>query len=231
MGFFDHFPAFFETSHTGASSNRLNKRFEAIFETDRTIFAGANVLDIASHDGRWSFAAIKAGASRVTGVEPRRHLVEHANETFRKYNVAKEAYSFEQEDVFRYLRHTEEVFDVVLCLGFFYHTYRHPELLSLIKKVNPSHLIVDSRVIKAKGLICDVRKDRVEQEFEAYEEDSSYEGMTYVAAPSLPLLRDMLSHFRFDITEVDWNALVGESVHGIGDYADGRRATLICRAV
>ncbi len=231
MAFFDQFPAFLETSQTGANANRLNKRHRAIFETDPEIFPGMNVLDIASHDGRWSFASVKAGARHVTGVEPRQHLVESANDTFHKYGVPDGSYVFVQDDIFKYLRNSRESFDVVLCLGFLYHTYRHPELLALIKRVNPKYLIVDSSVIKAKGLLCGVRKDLVEHEFEAYQEESTFGNVTFVATPSEPLLTDMLSHFNFEVSKVDWEALVGTDPRGIADYSERRRVTLICRAI
>ena len=36
--------------------NRMNERYEALFASDRDMFEGARVLDLASHDGRYSFA-------------------------------------------------------------------------------------------------------------------------------------------------------------------------------
>src|SRR3954470_3000649 len=59
--------------HQGRSAvqqlNRMNERYEALFAGNRDIFKGARVLDLASHDGRYSFAALKTGAAHVTGVE------------------------------------------------------------------------------------------------------------------------------------------------------------------
>ena len=56
--FFDAYPRFYETSKTSASRGRLNLRYEAIFGENADVFRGARVLDIASHDGRWSLAAL-----------------------------------------------------------------------------------------------------------------------------------------------------------------------------
>ena len=69
--FFDDYPLFYETSKTASSKARLNVRHQAIIEANRDILKDARVLDLASHDGRWSFAALKAGAAHVTGVEAR----------------------------------------------------------------------------------------------------------------------------------------------------------------
>jgi predicted nicotinamide N-methyase len=35
-----------------------------LIQSNLNVICGRNVLDIACHDGRWSFAATKAGASR-----------------------------------------------------------------------------------------------------------------------------------------------------------------------
>jgi len=60
--FFDTYPQFYRTSNTAARPDRLNDRYRAIIDFNRGIIQGSTILDIASHDGRWSFAAIKSGA-------------------------------------------------------------------------------------------------------------------------------------------------------------------------
>jgi len=77
-GFFDQYPRFYDTSETFAYPSRLNLRHEAIFGENTDIFEGRRVLDIASHDGRWSFAALQAGAASVVGIEGRPELVASA---------------------------------------------------------------------------------------------------------------------------------------------------------
>jgi 2-polyprenyl-3-methyl-5-hydroxy-6-metoxy-1,4-benzoquinol methylase len=230
MGFFDRYPEFLEPTRTGASRNRLDKRHEAIFATRPEIFLAATVLDIASHDGRWSFAAVKGGSSHVTGVEARPHLVAAANKNLAALGISPASYRFVQADIFDYLRQGAESFDVVLCLGFFYHTYRHPELLTLIKRRRPKHLIVDSQVTLAEGPTCAVTRDRVDFQGEAAAEETSYKGYTYAATPSAALLRDMLIHYDFKVEAVDWTKLKGEILEGIEDYAEGRRVTFVCEA-
>jgi hypothetical protein len=69
--FAEEYPRFMEVSELVPKPERMNERYEALFESNRDIFDGARVLDLASHDGRYSFAALKAGAVHVTGVEVR----------------------------------------------------------------------------------------------------------------------------------------------------------------
>src|SRR4051794_3513629 len=85
--FFDRHPRFFETSRTAARPARLNLRHKAIVGVNRDAFDGARVLDLASHDGRWSFAALEAGAKEVIGVEARQDLVTHAHANLTYYGV------------------------------------------------------------------------------------------------------------------------------------------------
>jgi len=53
-------------------------------EQNREVFAGARVLDIASHDGRWSLAALESGAAHVIGVAPRAEVGANGRETLRE---------------------------------------------------------------------------------------------------------------------------------------------------
>ena len=92
---------------------------------------GKRVLDIASHDGRWTMAAIDAGASHVLGIEARKALVDAAHATFAKYAVMPKKFGFITGDVHDVLtRVPPGSIDTVLCLGFFYHTIHHGLLLA-----------------------------------------------------------------------------------------------------
>ena len=125
----------------------MNERYEALFASNRDIFDGARVLDLASHDGRYSFAALKTGAAHVTGVEVRQSLIDKAQETFAFYGQDPETYRFVCGDVFEVLAREKFDVDVVLCLGYLYHTYRHTELMYRLHNLAPKHLIVDTMVV------------------------------------------------------------------------------------
>ena len=143
--FFDDYPRFYETSRTAASTGRLNLRYDAIFGQNRDIFAGAKVLDIASHDGRWSLAALACGAESVIGIEARPELAAHAAENLERYGFGTERYSFITGDINQVFDKQSFDVDVVLCLGFLYHTLRYNELLSGIRRANPRHVLIDTQ--------------------------------------------------------------------------------------
>ena len=98
MHFFDKYSGLLKTSTTGVWRDRLVGRYEAIIERNRACFDGARVLDIASHDGRWSLAALDAGAQHVTGIEIRESLVAKSHENMEAEGVAvNDLYTFALE--------------------------------------------------------------------------------------------------------------------------------------
>jgi len=160
MGFFDNYQRFYTTSHTSPLPDRLNSRHTAIVEANLDQIHGKCVLDIASHDGRWSFAALKAGAAHVVGVEARNELVENAHLTFPEYGIEASRYRFICGDAFDVLRREPpQTFDVVMCLGFMYHTIRHAELLDLIERTGARLVVIDTEVTPAVDQIPLVSTD------------------------------------------------------------------------
>jgi len=138
---------FLKTSNTGCYLNRLNWRTEMLLTGAPEAIANTKVLDLASHDGRFSFACLKLGAGHVTGVEARPHLVRNARENLLTQGFSARDFSFIQSDVFEHLAGVRPgEFDTILCLGFFYHTVRQIELLREINRIKPKYFILDTHV-------------------------------------------------------------------------------------
>lgn len=232
--FFDEYPRFFETSETSPSRGRLNLRYEAIFAENRDVFTGATVLDIASHDGRWSLAALKTGAVEVVGIEAREDLVRVAHENLARY-AADSRYRFVAGDVFEVLAREAIEADVVLCLGYLYHTLRYGELMRRIRDIDPRHLIIDTSVNPGtKWPVVQLRLDAVERQRNAISDAYSYNGKALVGRPSLPALEFMLRAFDFEVERYsDWASLLRDNpkLRGVGRYATGRRVTARCVSV
>ncbi|WP_188111185.1 class I SAM-dependent methyltransferase [Nocardioides antri] len=232
--FFDDYPAFYESSRTAAFPRRLDLRHQAMIEANRDILAGARVLDLASHDGRWSFAALKAGAEHVIGVEARASLVDHANRLFEQYGVPPESYQFRQGDMFRVLQEGEFDVDVVLCLGFVYHTLRYGELFRGIAEVGAEYCILDTKVFPSEEPLVRVLTNRTAVQGHAAKDDLSQGGRALAGYPSVPALEVMLDVYDFDIEEqFDWADLLAtlpEPLRAVRGYATGNRVTLRCRS-
>jgi len=213
--------------------NRMNERYEAMFASNRDIFDGARVLDLASHDGRYSFAALKAGAAHVTGVEVRQSLVDRAHEAFAFYDQDPETYRFVCGDVFEVLsRETFEV-DVVLCFGYLYHTYRHTELMYRLHHLAPRHLIVDTMVTRATQPTLRVIREEDVDDIRSAAQDAYSVGRVLVLRPSVPALKVLMRAYGFEIESVyDWKRrLAGRrAMPGLEGYAQGKRVTVRCRS-
>jgi hypothetical protein len=230
--FFDDHPEFLETSATAATLRRLNVRHIAIIEENREVLEDARVLDIASHDGRWSFAALKAGASHVTGIEGRDRLVRNANTTFADKGIDSTQFEFVCGDAHDVLTRGIGSFDVVMCLGFLYHTLRYVELLAGIRNTGAHHLIIDTRVCKDTDRVIRVHTNPDQKESLAMEDRFSYQGQTLVGRPSMSALEHMLGVYGYEIAnETDWaNILRHQSTGVAGRYLTGERVTFLAVA-
>jgi hypothetical protein len=234
-GFFGQFDRFLTTSKTSPFLLRLNGRHEAIIAANAQLLRGKQILDIASHDGRWTFAALKAGAAHVTGIEPRQELIVNARNTFTAYGVAANAYEFICGDVFDVLAHRPLSFDAVLCLGFYYHTIRHVELFDRLDRSGANHIVIDTAIAAADGDgnsgVIRLWPDPVELEANACIDSSTRGGSTIVGHPSRAAVRYIASHFGFDTSEFDWRAFFSRnpgSAKDMADYAADQRTTFCC---
>ncbi len=147
-GFFDKYPRFFETSDAWADPNRLNNRYTALIGRHADVLEQAAVLDLGSHDGRFSFAALETGARSVVGLEGHSTLVADSEKTFQEYGIEEDRYEFVSGDVFETIKAFEPGrFDVVLCLGFLYVHNRHFEMMKQIQRLAPRYVVLDVWVL------------------------------------------------------------------------------------
>ena len=141
--FFQTHSRLLETTRTKLVYNRLFTRHAVFFELLEVDYQGKSVLDLASHDGRWSLAALVAGASEVVGIEGREELVRDSEETVRTYGYSAPEISFHAGDILKTLRSMpKRKFDIVLNLGFFYHTIQHVEIVDELSRFEPDVMII-----------------------------------------------------------------------------------------
>lgn len=230
-GFFDDHPRFLETSTTAVGRRRLNLRHAALIEANQEVLEGARVLDIASHDGRWTLAALEAGAAHVTGIEARPELVANAEQTLDRYGADEGTYRFVTGDVFAALDREDLEVDVVQCFGFLYHTLRYPELFSQLRRLEPRHLLLDTRVHVADGKVIAIKVNEANAQAHAAVDDYTEGTKTIVGWPSPDALRLMLRVYGFRVeSEYDWAAASeGTGAKMVGRYKAGGRVTWRCR--
>jgi SAM-dependent methyltransferase len=231
--FFEQFPRFYLTSSTAPTTARLNLRYEAIFAENRDIFAGASVLDLASHDGRWSLAALVNGARSVTGIEVRPELVKAATENLGAYGYGADRVRFVTGDVHEVLKTQDFEADVVLCLGFLYHTLRYNELLYGIRRTNARHLIIDTFSPSMMGPVPNVNvlTEDADEEGKAGADSYTYGQSVLVGCPNLAAIRTMVGAYGYRVERLsDWAGLLRDNprADNCGDYANQKRITVRC---
>ena len=227
MQFFDDYPRFYETTRTLLKPNRFQQRWEMIVGRHRPLFEKARVLDLAAHDGRWSFAALKAGAAYVEGVEARPELVDGATANFRHYGVDDAAAKFLCADVVDYLGHASlPRFDVVLNLGFLYHTMKHLQVIEGMARTGARHFVIDTSIGKGEGAFIQLMTEDADDFRNAVRADRERPKNVLVGAPSKDAVRMMLDDVGYDCEEVDWFAHVADFAE-CEDYREGFRTTFV----
>lgn len=225
--FFDEYPEFYETSKTTAGSNRLNYRYRSIIEENKALLKGKRVVEIAAHDGRWAFAALRgAGAAHVTGVEPRQHLVANANKTLAHYGVPKSQYDFICGDGFveaDRMGREGETYDTAMVLGFLYHTARQYEIIYKLAALGCKSIIIDTAVLQdVTAPIIRVGMESTAGEARLHSGDKPVE---LGGVPSLTAVHLMLRAAGFKPSLVV--PTVAAPVAGANDYREGKRFTII----
>jgi hypothetical protein len=223
--FFDSYPAFYRTGYS-TPPNRLAARHRALIEENRALIAGSSVLDIASHDGRWSFAALHAGAREVVGIEARPELVAAAEENFRAHGAG--SYRFLTGDVHERIAEVASA-DVVFLFGFFYHTIHHALLLAQIRRLAPRALLIDSEVDPGvEAPTIRLREDDARNPLSAVSSDGE---RALVGLPSRSALDWLLKSAHFSPRYYDWQKAGITDWDAIEDYRDGKRVSLVATPV
>jgi Methyltransferase domain len=231
--FFEQFPRFYLTSSTAPTTARLNLRYEAIFGENRDIFAGASVLDLASHDGRWSLVALATGARSVVGIEARPDLVKAATENLAEYGYGADRARFITGDVHEVLNTQDFEADVVLCLGFLYHTLRYNELLGGIRRTDARYLIIDTFSPHMMGPVPNVNltTEDADEQGKAAADAYTHGASVLVGRPNLAAIRTMLGAYGYRVERLsDWAGLLRDNpgTEDCGDYANEKRITVRC---
>lgn len=147
-GFFDAGP--YGKRYDPKALNRVNERYKRIIGHNIRFIKDKRVIDLAAHDGRWTWAALQSGAAYVDAVEGRPELVAAANKALSAF--PSERYSFVQGDIIDHMEQRKGGrWDTILCLGIFYHINEHFRLLRLMAELKPSAIILDTALMTTKA--------------------------------------------------------------------------------
>ena len=210
---------------------RLAQRHRLLIDPFRPQIEGARILDLACHDGRWSYALARAGARDVIGVEARAELVER----FEHFpdDDARSEITLVCNDLFNELEARAAVgerFDVVAIYGIFYHIMDHFRLLSLVRRMQPGLIIIDSEFIQADNAMIQVLMEEVSNPLNAVT-DVPGQTHTVVGVPSQRATEFMAGALGYDITWIDQALILGADRRGMHDYFRAGRKVRHCCAL
>ena len=157
------------------------------------------------------------------------HLVEKSQKILSRHGYGKNRFKAIVGDCTEIIEELEpNRFDIILCLGFFYHTLHHFQLLAQFRRLNPRLVILDTRLstLAAPAIVLSI-------------EDSSFDGYAIrsldnkrgalVGKPTKAGLGMMLEHVGFAGKMVDWNALDLTNWDGCEEYQKGERFTILLK--
>jgi len=228
--FCDLYPRFLETTETVPSRSRLDARWRAIVGWNKGILAGRRVVDLGCHDGRWSLAALKAGAVHVLGIEARAHLARKASENLGHYGIPAAAFDVVTGDAVDTLRGLAAgSVDVVMCLGFFYHTMEHMRLLVEARRLGAEYLIIDTSISPSPDPIVALMFEAIGDTRNSVDYGHTGHEKALVGAPSRSGLVAMLDYVGYDADFFDWRQNAVTDWTDMPDYSARLRVTARAR--
>ncbi|MDP5216705.1 class I SAM-dependent methyltransferase [Ruegeria sp. 2205SS24-7] len=201
--------------------NRLEQRYRHIVEPFKSDIAGGRVLDLACHDGRWSYALSFAGAKKVVGVEGRADVLD----LFKAYPKSEitDRIELRCNDLFAELESevkAGEKYDVVAIYGVFYHVVDHFRLLDLVRSLGPKLIIIDSEFVqRSRPMIC-LNKENTSHDLNAIAGKFG-ERFAATGTPTFSAMNLMAKSIGCSIEWVDWNDLAKDQRAGVKDYYEG----------
>jgi hypothetical protein len=218
-----------------AAAQRMHERHKRIIEANPDSFQGKTVLDLASHNGRWTYAALEAGATFALGIEARQELISRGIPEF--VEIPQEKYQFICGDIFDQQALASAAgyrkFDTVLCLGIFYHITDHYRLIRQMRSFNPSSIIFDSSFLTGDTSAVRFRQEDSSDPSNALPEHDDVSGALKGLA-SIGFMRQTAALSGYDMHIIPWRRDNTDHPESVEDYLDStreaRRLTMIWKA-
>lgn len=228
VGFFDFISNLPYYDGSDKQVERMNLRHQFIIGPVEDQIAGAKVLDLAAHDGRWAYAFAGAGARRVVGIEGRQEMIDK----FADFPDAdlKARVELRCNDIFRGIQEEidrGETYDVIGVLGIFYHIMDHYHLLRQLLALKPSLVIVDSEFSQRDSPMIRLVRERTDDVLNAIPQ---YPGQKVAVkgVPTFAAMELMAESLQYEVEWMDLSALPNAERSSVADYYRAekiRRAT------
>ncbi len=145
--------------------------------------------------------------------------IEQAELVFQTLEIEKKRYQFINSDIFEIDFEPLGEFDIVLCLGLFYHIGRPVELMNKMSEVNTKYLVIDTAISQHKGAYFEVRHENLSDPRNAVD-------CQIVMKPTVEAVELLGHNFGYEVSSLELNFT---SYLEADDYRSGIRKAFICK--
>jgi hypothetical protein len=218
MAIFDFLHALPPYCEAPGSVRRLNQRHEMIVQPLAVEIAGARVLDLAAHDGRWAYAFAAAGAREVVGLEGRAELISRF-EAFPASDF-KPRVTLCHADIFEGMEaavSAGETYDIIGVLGILYHVMDHFRLFRLLRRMRPRLIIVDGDFSLQQTAMIQLLREDTANPLNAIAQFDGQE-RALIGIPSRRAMEMMADAIGYSCTWLDWAKVPAHQRQSLPDY-------------
>jgi SAM-dependent methyltransferase len=199
-------------------ANRHAQRYRYFFEPLLSLHGGSleghRVLDLGCNAGTWTLCAIEAGADFVLGVDGRADNIEKARAKLEGAGISEDRYQFEVGNILELT--ADPGFDIVLCLGVFYHVSKPVELFEVMRAAQV--VVIDTEVSQLPGSAFSVGRESLDENQNAVDSE-------LVFWPTRQAVIDLAHEFGFRCVPL---ALHMTDEDGMRGYTEDHRVAFIC---
>ena len=197
---------------------RLNKRHRMLVAPFADQLAGARVLDLGAHDGRWAYALAGAGAAEVVAVEARQEAVDrYADFPETAFKARVQMRCADLWEALEGAVAAGERYDIVALYGIYYHVMDHFRLLQLIRQLGAPMVLIDSEFALASGAtITLVMEDTAKPSNATPQIDN--QDRAVVGIPSFTAMKRMAEALNYTCHWYDDQNLFLDDQRGLGHY-------------
>ena len=171
-------------------------------------------------------AALDAGAKHVTGIEGRDAAIQNARVAAQDAGRISDS-NFLYGEAFEILNRLAWKFDLILCLGFMYHTPHHVKLFEHFRRLGKA-VILDTKVVGKKQPVTSYM---VEGSAAPGCAIPTFGETEVVGVPSPSAITLLAQEYGFSYEEIDWRNVGIRDWRLCDDYRTGQRRSWVLKSI
>jgi len=123
----------------------VNGRIEVLLDNNRQCIQNKSIIDIGSHTGIFSWAALQLGAKFIHGIDVEKRTVKRCMDLFLNEKISTSKYKFETNNIIDFLEKVErKSFNTVFCFGVLYYMTEPLRLIKLMARAAKETILIDT---------------------------------------------------------------------------------------